>query len=224
MGRQHNLVLQVNIDSGRRGNSMFSFVPDLYDYASRAAMAYAKKVGASYMVLRKPVLDIYDYHPAWQRYVMFEEAFDIYDQILYLDADVVASGPDIFERYNEPGFHAVPVLDSDPDVGPGIMASINRQVSLFDLDLPSYFNSGVILVDKKTRQQIRALQWQTRILDYNKEDQPTINKIVQDEIGLKRMDWKFNCLLKRQDQLNRASRAFFVHFLGKELFRAVQPA
>ena len=98
MSRQHNLVLQVNIDSGRRGDSMFSFVPDLYDYASRAAMEYSKRTGASYMVLREPVLDIYDYHPAWQRYVMFEEAFDIYDQILYLDADVVASGPDIFEQ------------------------------------------------------------------------------------------------------------------------------
>jgi lipopolysaccharide biosynthesis glycosyltransferase len=224
MSRQHNLVLQVNIDSGRRGDGMFSFVPDLYDYASRAAMEYSKRTGASYMVLREPVLDIYDYHPAWQRYVMFEEAFDIYDQILYLDADVVASGPDIFERYKSPGFHAVPVLDSDPDIGPGIKASILRQVALFGLDLASYFNSGVILVDKKTRQKIRALQWQARILDYNKEDQPTINKIVQDEIGLKKMDWRFNCLLKRQDQLVRAKQAFFVHFLGKELFRAVRPA
>ena len=89
---------------------------------------------------------------------------------------------------------------------------------------PRDFNSFVILVDKKTRQRIRALQWQARILDYNKEDQPTINKIVQDEIGLKKMDWRFNCLLKRQDQLDRARQAFFVHFLGKELFRAVRPS
>jgi len=178
---------------------MFSYVPDLYEYASRAAMEYARKTGASYTVLRKPVLDIYDYHPAWQRYVMFEEAFDIYDQVLYLDADVVAGGPDIFKLYKAPGFHAVSVLDSDPNIGPGIMASIQRQVSLFGLDIHSYFNSGVLLVDRDTRQQLRALKWKTRILDYNMEDQPTINKIVQDDIGLKKIDWKFNCLLKRQD-------------------------
>ena len=224
MGRRHNLVLQVNIDSGRRGDSMFSFVPDLYDYASRAAMAYAKSTGASYLVLREPVLDIYGFHPAWQRYVMFEEAFDIYDQVLYLDADVVAGGPDIFRQYDAPGFHAVPVLDSDPAVGPGIMASIQRQIDLFDLDLASYFNSGVMLVDRETRQQIRAMQWKSRILDYNQEDQPTINKIVQEAVGLKRLDWRYNCLLKRPDQLERARQAYFIHFLGKELFRAVVPA
>ena len=43
MHKRHNLVLQVNIDSGRRGDSMFSFVPDLYDFASKAAMEYARK-------------------------------------------------------------------------------------------------------------------------------------------------------------------------------------
>jgi hypothetical protein len=198
---------------------MFSFVPDLYDHASRAAMEYARATAASYLVLRKPVLDIYDYHPAWQRYVMFEESFDIYDWILYLDADVVAGGPDIFETYKTPGFYAVPVMESDPQVGPGILASIQRQISLFGLDLSSYFNSGVMPVDRVTRQKVRGLNWKDRILDYNCEDQPTINKIVREEIGLSRMDWKFNFLLKRPDQLVRARLAFFVHYMGKALFR-----
>jgi len=223
MGRKHNLVFQVNIDSGTRGYTMFSFVPDLYDYASRAAMEYARKVGASYLVLRQSVLDICDYHPAWQRYAIFEQAFDIYDWILYLDADVVAGGPDIFARYNTSGFYAVPVLESDPDVEPGRMGSIIRQAALFNLDLPSYFNSGVFLVDRATRKKIRDLQWKERILDYNCEDQPTINKIVQEEIGLATMDWRFNFLLKRPDQMARAKEAFFVHFLGKDLFH-INPA
>jgi hypothetical protein len=212
--------LQVNIDSGRRGDAMFSFVPDLYDHASRAAHEYARSVGASYLVIRKPVLEIYNCHPAWQRYVMFEEAFDIYDWVLYLDADVVAGGPDIFERYNTQGFYAVPVIESDPDVGPGIMASIQRQISLFDLDLSLYFNSGVMLVDRITRQHIRRLNWKSRILDYNFEDQPTINKIVKEEIGLSSLDWRFNFLLKRPDQLARARQAYFIHYLGKGLFRS----
>lgn len=223
MGRKHNLVFQVNIDSGARGYTMFSFVPDLYDYASKAAMEYAREVRASYLVLREPVLDICDYHPAWQRYAIFEEDFDIYDWILYLDADVVARGPNIFERYHTPGFHAVPVLDSDPDVEPARMASIQRQATLFGLNIPSYFNSGVFLVDRETRKKIRKLRWKERILDYNCEDQPTINKIVQEEIGLTVMDWRFNFLLKRPDQIARAQEAFFVHFLGKELFR-INPA
>jgi len=219
MTREHNLVFQVNIDSGTRGYTMFSFVPQLYDFASRAAMEYAKSVGASYLNLKAPILDICDYHPAWQRYAVFEEAFDIYDWILYLDADVVASGPNIFEKYHSPGFHAVPVLDSDPDVEPARMASIKRQAESFGLDIPSYFNSGVLLIDRETRKKIRELNWKERILDYNCEDQPTINKIVQEEIGLSAMDWRFNFLLKRPDQIARAQEAFFVHFLGKELFR-----
>ncbi len=221
--KKHNLVFQVNIDSGTRGYTMFSYVPDLYDYASKAAMEYAKRVGASYLVLRAPLLDIHDYHPAWQRYSIFEEAFDIYDWILYLDADVIARGPDIFATYQTPGFHAVPVLDSDPFVEPARMASINRQAALFNLDIATYFNSGVFLVDRETRRAIRELKWKDRILDYNCEDQPTINKIVHDKIGLTRMDWRFNFLLKRPDQSARAQEAFFLHFLGKELFR-VTPA
>jgi lipopolysaccharide biosynthesis glycosyltransferase len=198
---------------------MFSYVPDLYRFASNAAMEYARSTGASYFVLRQPILDINDYHPAWQRYAMFEEAFDVYDDVLYIDADVVVRGPNIFEAYSQPGFRAVPVLDSDPDVEPARMASIHRQVELFGLDLQTYFNSGVLLVDRETRRKLRQLNWKDKILDYHCEDQPTINKIVQDEIGLSRMDWKYNFLYKRPDQLHKAQDAYFIHFLGKELFR-----
>ncbi len=219
MAQSHNLVFQVNIDSGNRGHTMFSYVPELYRYASQAALEYAREVGASYQVICRPVLDIYDFHPAWQRYVIFEPEFDIYDWILYLDADVVARGPDIFERYQEPGFYAVPVVDSDPNIEPGRKASIARQLTLFKLHESTYFNSGVLLVDRETRKKIRGLGWKNQILDFNNEDQPTINRIVQDHVGLRKLDWRFNFLLRRPDQFERARQAFFIHFMSKNLFK-----
>ena len=214
------LVLQVSIDSGKRGRTMFSYIPELYEASAERARLYAARTGADYLAIHAPRLQICRAHPAWQRFVMFEPEFDYYNQILYLDSDVLvrSDAPDIFETYPIEGFYAAPVLSSDPSPEKRRLDSIREQCELFGLDIDQYFNTGVILVGVCTRKRIRSLDWPYKIIEYKGLNQPTFNKIVQNYIGLSIIDWRFNFLFKRENQEDFIRQAYFIHFLGKALF------
>ena len=97
-----------------------------------------------------PALEIFD--------IFINEAYDHYDRIIILDTDTYyfTDSPNILEYYPTEGFHAVSRMGKIFDVGkePDHLARINKS-HLVDKFKINYFNSGVILVDKSTREKLK---------------------------------------------------------------------
>ncbi len=149
---------------------------------------------------------------------MFDECFDHYDQVLYIDSDVIIreEAPNIFVGKGLDRFWAVPVLSSDPKVEGSRRRSIEAQVAEIGLNIDRYFNTGVMLVGREMRQKIRALDWCSKIIEHPlKLNQPTINKIVKNHAELSVLDWRFNFLFVRENQAEELKKAYFVHFVGQ---------
>ena len=220
-----NLVFQVSIPGDESGNLMFSYRSHLYTSSCVSALKYSNRCHASYFCLRNKILDILSFHP-WQRYVIFtDEIYDRFENILYVDSDVIIK-PDaenVFERFSNRGFCATPVLYTNPDLEKPRLNNILRQCNKYNIDLNCYFNSGVFLVDKKTRIKIRELNFLNYLIfPEDNNDQPTINKLILDNDLFYRLDWKFNFLCKKNNfNSPRKEEAYFIHYLEKDLFEEV---
>lgn len=75
---------------------------NLYRYAVKKSMEWSKRIGCEF----KCIVDTNafpDYSPTWQRMIMFSDQYKDYDNIVYVDADLVISknAPDIFKIMNQ---------------------------------------------------------------------------------------------------------------------------
>jgi lipopolysaccharide biosynthesis glycosyltransferase len=218
-----NLVFQVSIQGDASGNKMFSYREELYEESCRRALGYSKKCNASYFCLRDKVVDLVDFHPGWQRYVIFtDERFDFYENILYLDSDVIVreGAENIFDRFSNRGFCAAPVLYTDPNLEDSRLRNIQTQCDTYNIDINYYFNTGVFVVDKETRRKIRSIDFQKNIvIPGDKNDQPAVNALVLNNNLFNRLDWRFNFICKAHSKEDpRKKDAYFLHYLDKDLF------
>ena len=88
-----NLILMTNINN----NNNFS-CQTLYRYAVKKGMEWSKRINCEF----KCITDTNafpDYSPTWHRMIMFSDQYKDYDNIVYVDADLVISkhAPNIFE-------------------------------------------------------------------------------------------------------------------------------
>ncbi len=85
-----NLIVQIYVDTKKYENpNLLPSFDELSTTSFILAKHYAEEVGADYLLLT----DVYinHIHPTYERFRLFEESkwTDEYDQVLYLDSDVL---------------------------------------------------------------------------------------------------------------------------------------
>lgn len=182
-----NLIAQVCIPSQKvyeiGKGSMFAYIPELYQQCSNDAKEYANNIGADYKLITTHEYD--PNLPAWyQRYALFGEAYDYYDNILQVDGDYapVPTSPNVFDLIHnkEEIWFAVPdnKFDKYGNMKPMRKKSFDRY------NLPEdfyYFNIGFYVMKKEARILMRenmGKYWKTEEAGKQFHDQDLLNKMV----------------------------------------------
>lgn len=185
-----NVIFLINIVHNERSKNQG------YDWSIKSWQKYAEKYNHQIFVLDEPLFDPSIVKPQWFKMYILDvlEANEIdYDQVLYVDADTIihTNAPDIFE-HTENKFCAVRAI-GDMD---WILRSIeNYSKYLFEgftFPFYKYFNSGVMVFNKKHREFFKSVQ---EFYHSNKEaidqvqntfhvgnDQPVLNYFVNRDI------------------------------------------
>ena len=197
---------------------------DYFEYTLPTIERYAKKVGADFIVLDKKRVDFYNYY--FERFY-FAELLNIYDRVLYLDADIMVTpnAENIFEKYpDENRLYAYhendynEIMDRDSFVE-GVM---DKEMKWNKINGKyQYFNAGVMLVSSKHKQ---ALSFNTEI------EQRFLNKplclqtylnylVVKNKIPFGNLDYSFNRMfLGKKDEQCERLKADFIHYAGHDTF------
>jgi hypothetical protein len=148
------LVFQVVIEpktdfEKKQGQRTWLYDRELFEFSESCAQAYATKMGADYECVRdrsyRPDLGL-----CYQRFKFFEYASQ-YDEILYLDADIVVydTAPDIFQLI-KPG-QLTAVQDGDWDSTTKTWTNYLKQKQNKYSSTRDYrpFCSGLLLMDRQ---------------------------------------------------------------------------
>ena len=97
-----NLIVQIYVDTKKYENpNLLPSFDELSTTSFKLANHYANKIGSNYLLLTDSYINYI--HPTYERFRLFEESkwTDEYDQVLYLDSDVLIyqDSPNIFEIY-----------------------------------------------------------------------------------------------------------------------------
>lgn len=97
-----NLIWQYHIDTNRKYDGPHR---KMVTMASAETVAfYAMKYGAEYKMASHSRWWVNGYHggPAMERFQLLDEEYDVYDNILYIDTDILISNdaPNIFDEYS----------------------------------------------------------------------------------------------------------------------------
>lgn len=184
-----NLIAQVCIPVPKRevkvgkGN-MHSYIPDLYQCCIDDAREYAANINAEYYLMNTYEWDK-NFTPTYQRFALFDEKYDEYDNILYIDGDYapVPNAPDIFElmKSREEIWFATPDNKFNKD---GEMKKMRKEcMDKHNIDHEFYyFNAGFFGMKREARQLVRENL--SKFLEIFREvksemhDQDWINRIV----------------------------------------------
>lgn len=234
-----NLIVQVDIPAnellGSGGGWKYS--DHLYRESKSRAMEYAKSTGSDYFCIGKRHVDFR--HPTYERFHIYNEMWDSYDNILYLDSDIIIKpdSPDIFEKHGNSGFCAYPVMNIKSDLDRFGIECTSKEIRRFAREsekyyIPEpylstrYFNAGVHLVDKPTRVKMRNVL-DTYIWDAPVADQTCLNSMIaNEEFEYSYLEFEYNTLLGfvHPDQYPKLySFGYFIHFLGnaKDTFQDI---
>lgn len=233
-----NLIVQVDILGTVKENKMHGYFSQLYDASKNGFMKYAKKYGADYMCIHAKQ---YPLHATYERFQIFEESFDGYDMILYVDCDIIPTqeAPNIFEEYAGVSFAAF----SEGSVFYGNNKEIQKEFGLYgkmeniinrrlqkgyiqeekeylsDEWLENtYFNGGVFLISKDTRVKVREKGLDRYLKQYALYDQSAMNKMIyENNISFTHLSYKYNGLFHFYDNSIKAKiikQSYFIHFCG----------
>ena len=185
-----NVIFLINIVHNERSKNQG------YDWSIKSWQKYAEKYNHQIFVLDEPLFDPTVVKPQWFKMYILDvlEANEIdYDQVLYVDADTVihTNAPDIFEQ-TENKFCAVRAI-GDMDWILRSMENYSKYLfEGFTFPFYKYFNSGVMVFNKKHREFFKSVQ---EFYHSNKEaidqvqntfhvgnDQPILNYFVNRDI------------------------------------------
>ncbi len=158
----NNIIVLINIQHDKKfqggGNSM----PGVFEYSIQSWKHYANRHNCEIFVLDQPLFDIDYMKPNWFKMYILDvlEANEIdYDQVLYVDYDTIVTpnAPNIFEL-TEYKFTAVRNY--------GDMDWVNRSIENYSkyifngfmFPFYNYFNSGVMVFNKKHKLLFKNLQ------------------------------------------------------------------
>jgi hypothetical protein len=176
-----NLIVQIYVDTKKYENP--NLLPS-FDALSQTsfilAKEYAKKVDADYILLTDSYIDYI--HPTYERFRLFEESkwTDEYDQVLYLDSDVLIyqDSPNIFEMY--------PSLDS-------FKVCTHWSVVRYGLPNTGEFNAGVFMLNRYSRNQMLPyLKYRFDAPLPHHDNAALANCVVNSAVNIEYMDAKFN--------------------------------
>ena len=176
-----NLIVQIYIDTKKYGNpNLLPSFDTLSEISFTLARQYAKRIDADYILLTDPYINYI--HPTYERFRLFEESkwTDEYDQVLYLDSDVLVyqESPNIFEMYQSPDSfkvctHWSYTRKNRPNLGG--------------------FNAGVFMLNRASRDHMLPyLKYRFDIPLLHHDNAALVNCVENSKVNLEYMDSRFN--------------------------------
>jgi len=157
-----NIIFLINIVHDKKFQGGGNTLNGVFEYSSNSWKHYANKHNCELFVLDQPLFDIEYMKPNWYKMYILDilEANDIdYDQVLYVDYDTIVTpnAPNIFDL-TENKFTAVRNY-GDVD---WVLRSIENYSKFifgnFIFPYYNYFNSGVMVFNKKHKSLFKDLQ------------------------------------------------------------------
>lgn len=195
------LILQVNVKlNDFTGIKRFKPIPELYELSEQQAKSSATKWDADYYQITDCSF-LPDRPPWFQRFKMYD--MTEYDQILYLDMDAVVlpTCPNVFDKFAEHNFSAVRDYPWDKTSGKTDYQEKRAVYNSVYEAKEDYrpFCSGVMLVRRDFLEVTKNL-WRQHLYSFDKvsngiqggHDQAVFNKIV-----VEALDGKYNELDER---------------------------
>lgn len=233
-----NLIVQVDIPGKVTENVMHGYFEDLYETSKIEFSRYAKKIGADYLCIH---YKRYSLHPTYERFQIFEEEFDKYDTILYVDYDIIPirSSNNIFEEYKGKDFVAFSegsvfygnnkeIID-EFQVSGRMDNIIKRRMDKGYIQEESeyltqewlennYFNGGVFLISQDARKKARKKGIDRYLKKFSLFDQSAMNKMIcENNIPFTHLSYKYNGLFhffSNEIKAKIINQSYFIHFCG----------
>ncbi len=219
-----NLIIQYYIDTSKYSQPNFNnlYASPMEEYSRYSFEKYCKKFDIDYLRITEPKLGFK--HPTWERFDLWMDRswWDKYNQILYVDSDVIAfeHAPNIFNEY--------------PEIDTKLKTAYYPKFRLAD-DKGAKYNQRVNpLADRFTGEQIRTRFVQPGVMMLNKTNTefmlPWISKykditddriddgmflnacIVDSNVPLLDMPWKWNH--KNNGERYDYNKVNFLHCAG----------
>jgi len=218
------LIIQYYIDTKKYSHPTFNNLgaSPMEEYSRHSFMKYCDKYGIDYLRITEPKLGYK--HPTWERFDLWIDRswWDKYDQIMYVDSDVIAfeHSPNIFDKY--------PVIDNQlktayypkfRDAGPE-GAKYNQRVNPLadrytgETISKRFVQPGVMILNKVNTEFM--LPWISKykdITDDRIDDGMFLNHcIVESKVPLLDMDRKWNH--KNNGERYDYNNVYFLHCAG----------
>jgi len=164
------LVLQVNINKGgpriitqtedptQRCARMFDYLEDMYTESNTSVKEWSQRMNADYYCISDDML-LPGYHPAFQKFTLFNSYFDEYDTIIWCDSDYLVH-----------------------EMTPDISQWINKQPeSFFVTNEPKYFNTGFFVIKRDLIDQFKPvyMEYIEKHLNSSHKDQNALNDMIR---------------------------------------------
>ena len=183
---------------------------NIFKDSQKRAKIYAARCNADYVLFDKPVINYFSASMERMRLIEEEKWSKEYDNILYLDCDVIISNecPNLFELYPQKNLRACHSLMSNE----WLLKKETTMVNEFGEDkiLNQYFNGGVLLFHKSTLEAMRGkLDYRGRFRTYAFDDQSELNWVVmENDIPITMMGREYNS--------KPSPTAMMTHYLGNQ--------
>jgi len=239
-------VVQIDIPMpGAPADGMLGYCTALSEYSRFAFGRVARAWSAEHIVLTSQRYGTL--HPCYEKFRIFSDEFAEFDTIVYVDADVVPRGippmPDCAPR-QDGRVQMMALLETQCYAGrqEGASEVVRRATRrfqpywhrLFEQDAlmqtsahwlnTSYFNSGVMVCDRRLRTHIRSVM-NAYITEHPMHDQNALNRMCfEHDIRISPLSYRYNSMLHCVMGLDALCEAicssYFVHFSGdtKSLF------
>lgn len=214
-----NLIVQFFVSVEKYSDPTYNQIginEELYKYSTISVEQYAKTIGADYKLITEPKINWI--HPTFERFDLFfnNEWWEQYDNILYLDTDVIAwpTAPNVFTEY--PSTHSFkPVFDRI--ARKNTLEYHEQRVSGTCLEKfepavlqKKRFNAGVFMLNKN------CVEIMKKFLDYKTlngdDNEQLIYAMLESKVEVDQMDWRYN--------KKNGTNCYFGHAMGQQKFKS----
>lgn len=219
-----NLVIQYYIDIRKYSQPGFNNLKPspMEEYSRHSFKLYCEKFGLEYLRISEPKLGFK--HPTWERFDLWVDRswWDKYDQIMYVDSDVIAlpHAPNIFDNYKDiddrlktcyyPKFRDAGAIGAkyNQRVNPLADKYTGEQIS------QRFVQPGVMILNKQsTKYMLPWVEKYKDVTDNRIDDGMFLNScIVDSDVPLLDMDRKFNH--KNNGEKFDYDNVYFLHCAG----------
>lgn len=214
-----NCIVQFHIPATEYKDPTYNNIgvnEQLLEYSLKSVKLYAEKYSVDYQLVQDRRIDWV--HPTFERFDLFfnKQWFKKYDNILYLDTDLIVwpDAPNIFDLY--PSTTTFKVCQDRIAERRTVQQHNNivkdNILNCFDGNTLKYsrFNAGVFMVNKHSANMMREY------LDYKNIDTDDnsllIYAMLKSDVEIEKMDWRFN--------KKNGTKCYFGHAYGQEKFKS----